>query len=331
MWWLRMDRLYNMHIRCLPASGKYTNPIKEPNGSDPFMVYSNGYYYLMTTTWTNIQITRATTINGLKTATPKVVYSESTPDRCCNWWAPEIHWQPKEGAWYIYYSAGPRDAWERAHALKGSSADIWNSTWTYAGAPAPPNRSNTSLIIDGTVLVLNDVRYFVFSSWDTGVTGFQCLFLSKMTSATTLGDATKISCPDKPWEQIGNNVQEGPAVLQRGNRTWIVYSASFCSGTGYKLGRLELTGSDPLLASSWTKYENPIFTSGNGLYQPGHNGFFKSPSGAQIYNVFHANHESPGKCDGSRFTNVALVYWNADGTPNLGSPPALSSNLTEPW
>ncbi|KAF8644291.1 hypothetical protein AX16_008566 [Volvariella volvacea WC 439] len=236
--------------------------------------------------------------------------------------------QPREGAWYIYYSAGPRDSWERAHALKGSSTDIWASTWTYAGAPAPPNRDFASLIIDGTVLIRNNVRYFIFSSWDTGG---QCLFISEMTSATTLGNATRISCPDLSWEQVGNKVQEGPAALYHGNRTWVVYSASFCSGTGYKLGRLELTGSNPLLTSSWTKFGSPIFTSANGNYQPGHNGFFTGPSGNNVYNVYHANHNSPGQCDGSRYTNVAPVNWNSDGTPNLGSPPPLTSDLAEPW
>ncbi|KAG8916618.1 hypothetical protein FRC00_014612, partial [Tulasnella sp. 408] len=82
----------------------FTNPIKNPNGSDPFMVYDGGYYYLTTTTWTNVQVwlpldatrkeeivTRATTVAGLKTATPKVVYTDSNSARCCNVWAPEMH------------------------------------------------------------------------------------------------------------------------------------------------------------------------------------------------------------------------------------------------
>ncbi|KAG9041906.1 hypothetical protein FS837_011578 [Tulasnella sp. UAMH 9824] len=52
------------------ATGSFTNPIKTTNGSEPFMVYDGGYYYLLTTTWGNIQITRAPTIAGLKTAPP---------------------------------------------------------------------------------------------------------------------------------------------------------------------------------------------------------------------------------------------------------------------
>lgn len=36
--------------------------------------------------------------------------------------------------------------------------------------------------------------------------------------------------------------------------------------------------------------------------QPGHNGFYLSPSGDQIWMVYHASSTSPGTCDGARYT-----------------------------
>ncbi|PFH50270.1 glycoside hydrolase family 43 protein [Amanita thiersii Skay4041] len=296
----------------------FTNPIKSRNGSDPFMVYHEGYYYLTSTTWSNIQITRATTIAGLKTASPKVIWTDGTSSRCCNMWAPEIH---------CYYSAGTSGTFDnqRIHVLKGSSNTIWDSSWSYAGRITIPNRDVWS--IDATVLVLGSTRYLVYSSWEGA---YQCLYIAQMTSATSVGNAVKISTPTLSWEQVGANVNEGPAAIYHGGRTWIVFSASNCAGTGYKLGRLELTGLNPLSASSWTKYGNPIFTSANGNYEPGHNGFFLSPSSNQIWNVYHASATSPGNCDGSRYTLVQPVSWNSDGTPNLGSPLPLSSNIAEP-
>lgn len=309
----------------LSRAATFQNPIKQTDGSDPFMVYHEGYYYLTTTTWTNIQITRATTIAGLKTATPKVVWTDSTASRCCNIWAPEIHYV--DGAWYIYYSAGTSDTFDnqRSHVLKGSSNIIWDSTWSYASRLVIPNRDTWA--IDGTVLVTSSANYFVYSSWDGDN---QCLWISQMTGATTLGNTVKISTPTYAWEQVGANVNEGPAPLYHGGRTFMTYSASNCAGTGYSLGRLELTGSDPLSVSSWTKYSSPIFTSANGNYEPGHNGFFLSPSGDEIYNVYHASSTSPGLCDGSRYTMVQAVGWHSDGTPNLGSPRALTDNVPEP-
>lgn len=106
-------------ICLLGSAAAYTNPIRNPGGSDPFLVYSGGYYYLMTTTWTDVEIARATTIDGLKTATKKSVYSDSTASRCCNVWSPEVHYF--DGAWYIYYTAGNSAdlTGQNIHVLKG--------------------------------------------------------------------------------------------------------------------------------------------------------------------------------------------------------------------
>jgi GH43 family beta-xylosidase len=104
----------------LGSAAAWVNPIRSSGGSDPFLVYSGGYFYLMTTTWTDVEIARATTIDGLKTATKKVVYSTTTASRCCNVWAPEVHYF--DGAWYIYYTAGDSADLDgqNIHVLKGS-------------------------------------------------------------------------------------------------------------------------------------------------------------------------------------------------------------------
>ncbi|KAF8719199.1 Glycosyl hydrolases family 43, partial [Rhizoctonia solani] len=339
--------LLSFYFLCVSA---FTNPLKTPNGSDPFMVYSNGYYYLMstaTTTWGNLQISRATSMAGLKTATPKVVWTDGTTSRCCQMWAPELH--QVSGSWYIYYTAGPKSGDVHIHAIKASSSDIWASSWSYAGSLVPPNRSKSAL--DATVLTHSSGNYLVWSSWEDGVG--QSLFIScafcflydekagtdllcsKMNSPTSIGNAVLISKPTNSWEKVGTGVNEGPAPLYHNGRTWIVFSASLCSTTGYSLGRIELTGSDPLQASSWVKYNNgPIFSAANGNYavshfSTGHNGFFTTPSGA-IWNVYHASPSSSVTCDGNRRTMVQPVNWNSDGTPNLGQPLPLSQNINEP-
>lgn len=76
----------------LVQSATFTNPLKNPNGSDPFIVTTGGYYYLLTTTWSDIQITRATTLNGLKNGEKKTVWKDTNSNRCCNVWAPEVHY-----------------------------------------------------------------------------------------------------------------------------------------------------------------------------------------------------------------------------------------------
>lgn len=57
-----------------------------------------------------------------------------------------------------------------------------------------------------------------------------------------------------------------PSVaLYHGGRTWLVYSASYC-WSNYKLGMLELVGSDPMVASNWVKNSEPIFQAADGDY-----------------------------------------------------------------
>jgi hypothetical protein len=50
----------------LSNAATYSNPIRAVDGSDPFIVYTGGYYYLLTTSWTDVEISRATTLNALK-------------------------------------------------------------------------------------------------------------------------------------------------------------------------------------------------------------------------------------------------------------------------
>lgn len=86
--------LFLLAIVQLAHAATYTNPLKTPNGSDPHIVYTGGYYYLTSTTWTNIQLTRATTLGGLKTAAPKTVWTDMTAARAGNFWAPGKHSSP---------------------------------------------------------------------------------------------------------------------------------------------------------------------------------------------------------------------------------------------
>lgn len=98
----------------------FSNPLVPKDGSDPFIVHSgDGYYYLLTTTWSDIRVTRSKTVGGLKAGESKVVWTDKTASRCCNVWAPEVHWI--DNAWWIYYTAGNNvnlDG-QRSFVLKG--------------------------------------------------------------------------------------------------------------------------------------------------------------------------------------------------------------------
>ena len=63
----------------------------------------------------------------------------------------------------------------------------------------------------------------------------------------------------------------------------------------YKLGMLELTGSNPLDPAAWTKRADPVFSSTNETFGVGHSCFVKSPDETQWWHVFHAKRDrQPG-------------------------------------
>ncbi|HEX2907807.1 MAG TPA: family 43 glycosylhydrolase [Phototrophicaceae bacterium] len=312
-------------------SGTLRNPLNL-GGPDPWLTYYEGNYYLAATTWTSEWTMRKSpTLAGLKTAVPQRIYFETDPARCCNFWAPEFRLLdgPNGPRWYFYYTAGTRDTYDnqRSYMLESAGTDPMGP-YTFKGRLFDPQNDGWS--IDGSVLELNGSLYFLFSSF---VGGLQSLFIAPMSDPWTIsGERTLISKPEYPWEQLTGFVNEGPVALYHDDQTFIVYSASACSGPDYQLGLLTYTGGDPLQAESWVKNPEPVFqrSDESGVFAPGHNGFFKSPDGTEDWIVYHANDSVSGACDGRRTTRVQKFTWNDDGTPNFGVPVSFEEVITAP-
>ena len=313
-------------------AGMLRNPLNPSRGPDPWLLYYEGNYYLSTTTGTSeLTMRESPTLAGLKTADPVQIYYETDPSRCCNMWAPEFHLLdgPNGLRWYFYYTAGEAGTLDnqRTHVLESEGADPLGP-YTYKARVYDPQ--NDVWAIDGSVMELNGSLYFLFSSW---VGENQSLFIAPMSNPWTLsGERVMISQPEYDWEQVGLNVNEGPVALHHAGRTFIIYSASFCDTPDYKLGMLTYNGGDPLNADSWVKNPEPVFerSDENGVFGPGHNGFFRSPDGTEDWIVYHANDSEEGGCDDGRTTRVQEFTWNADGTPHFGIPVSTTEEIPAP-
>lgn len=138
--------------------------------------------------------------------------------------------------------------------------------YEYKGSPL-----EDSYNIDGSYITIKGQLYLMYSQWNGD---YQQLFIVEMSDPwTASGSPSLLSSPSLDWEQVGMNVNEGPEPLIYNGHVYVVYSASYCATSSYKLGLLELTGDDPLSIDSWTKTSEPVFESANGVYAPGHNGF----------------------------------------------------------
>jgi GH43 family beta-xylosidase len=321
----------------VPASAApgrpFTNPIKAQKGADPWLVHHDGNYYQISTTFTNSLLMRKSpTLAGIATAPSVQVWQDTTPSRGANFWAPELHFL--NGRWYLYYSGAQVGApccdTQRTHVLESAGSDPLGP-YTYRNILTHSSLNTNGWLIDASVLQLNGSLYLL-GSGSIGNSG-QSLVIAPMSNPFTLsGGFSLISSPTLAWERQGGTVNEGAVALQRNGRTFIIYSASACWGPDYKLGRLTYNGGNPLSASSWVKNANPVFqrSDANSVFGPGHNGFFTSPDGTESWIVYHGNDSVNDGCDNGRTTRAQRFTWNADGTPNFGTPVRLGTTLDGP-
>lgn len=313
------------------SGSTFTNPLND-SGPDPWITYYEGNYYLAATTWggptVGLTMRKAPTIRELKSAAPVRIYQDATPDRCCNYWAPEFFLLdgPNGPRWYGYFTGGAAgDDFVRTqfmHVIESAGTDPLGP-YTYKGKLVERNA------LDGSVMELNGKMYAIYSVWNQT----QDLAIKEMSSPwETTGEETVISRPTHEWERQEGTVNEGPVAIHRDGRTFIIYAASACWGPNYKLGMLTYNGGDPLDAGSWDKHRYPVFQRADdrGVFAPGHNTFFKSPDGTEDWIVYHANDRPEDVCDMGRTPRIQKFTWNADGTPDFGTPVSTTTELEPP-
>ena len=306
-------------------------------GPDPWVIYHDGFYYEMNSTARNLVIRKTRDITELRRAERKVVWTPpATGPYSHEIWAPELHFL--RGKWYIYFAADAgQNKSHRLWVLENGSADPLSGDWTFKGQLTD---SSNKWAIDATVFEQSGKMYAVWSGWKGNRNGMQSLYIAELTNPWTVtGKRVKISSPQLPWEKIGSqydpyvSVNEGPEILKHDRKIFLIYSASGCWTDHYALGMLTAAAdSDLLNAKSWKKSPQPVFSSSPEAhaYGTGHNGFFKSPDGTQDWIIYHANPEPGEGCKNNRSPRIQQFTWNADGTPNFGTPVPLGEDIAKP-
>ncbi|MFD2720472.1 family 43 glycosylhydrolase [Hymenobacter monticola] len=310
----------------------FVNPLL-PSGPDPWVYQKDGFYYYMHTLNDRLAIWKTPKMSDLGTTPSQVVWTPPANSPAAgNLWAPELYFL--DGKWYIYYTAGPAGTnlgLQRTWVLENSSADPTTGSWVDKGRIF--NAGEDYWAIDGTVLEQNGNRYLIWSGHN-GIDGVQRLYISQMSNPWTLtGPRVELSRPQYAWELNGFGVNEGPEILKRGNKTHLVYSASFCGTDQYVLGMMTASSTaDPMLPASWVKAATPVFSQNpaNRAYATGHNAFFKSKDGSEDWIIYHANSNPNEGCVEKRNPRMQKFTWNADDTPNFGTPVAVGTAVTKP-
>lgn len=307
----------------------FSNPLLL-SGPDPWVTQEGADYYYMHTLGDRLAIWKTRDLTRLADARQKTIWKPpATGPNSHSIWAPELH--RIDDKWYVYYTAvdvaHDDDGHRGVFVLQNSAADPLTGDWLDRG------RINTRLTgLDGTTFALAGKRYFIYSAYDGPDS---VLAISLMKDPTTLtGDEAIIARPDLPWERHGGRqILEGPEFLQgpKGD-LFIVYSASACWTDDYALGILHAPpGSDPLNTASWRKSPTPVMKSApaNGVFAPGHNGFFSSPDGTEHWIIYHANPAAGMGCTQKRSPRIQRFKF-ADGVPVFDEPAGPSQRLDKP-
>lgn len=303
----------------------FTNPVME--GADPWVVKKDSFYYYAKSQAGGITVSRSTRLT--EPGTPVVVWRPPAQGwNRTNLWAPELHYL--EGKWYIYYTAGeagPPFIHQRSGVLEAVTDDpqgaYVDKGMLYTGDDIS-NPASVKWAIDLTPFRMNGQLYAVWSGWEENATTDrtpQHLYIARMRNPWTISSSrVKISSPVEPWEDGAElDLNEGPTLLRKNEKAFIIYSARESWLPAYQLGQLTLADTllDPMTASNWTK-KGPVFSGTDQVYGVGHASFTVSPDGTEHWIAYHAKKEpAPGW---NRDVRLQKFTWNPDGSPNFGVP-----------
>ncbi len=305
------------------AAAHWPRPLVRQRADPWVWRHTDGHYYFTATTpaYDRIELRRAASLDALGAAEPVVIWRKPDSGPMSHHvWAPELH--AIDGRWLIYFAAGRADdIWAiRMYALECADADPLTGRWIERGQI---RTGWESFSLDATTFAHDGKRYLVWAQHDPAFGGNTSLFIARMATPTEIvGPQVRIADPVFDWETGGFKVNEGPAVLVRGGRIFITYSAS-ATDARYCMGLLTADASADLLdPTSWTKTPAPVLTTcaSAGVYGPGHNSFTTLPDGRDVL-VYHARDYRDIVGDPlnnpDRHTRASLVHYGADGVPTF--------------
>ncbi|PHN06927.1 glycoside hydrolase family 43 protein [Flavilitoribacter nigricans] len=295
----------------------FTNPLFT-SGADPWITFVEGAYYYCYSRGGALHVKTAKNILDLRTAEAMQIWQPPADTKYSKeLWAPELH--KIEGRWYVYFAADDGDNANHRMYVLGSKDGSIGSGFEFLGQVGD---ASDKWAIDGTVFTHGGKSYFMWSGWKGDVNEAQHLYIAEMASPTEISsERVLVSSPDQDWEQRGSGnglptINEGPQVLKKNGRLYIVYSASGSWSNFYCLGLLRLDGVDPMDPAAWTKHPEPVFEGTDCVLSPGHCSF--TTIGDQDWIVYHVT-GFPGGGWNSRYVKMQPFYWNEAG-PLFGKP-----------
>ncbi len=289
------------------------------------------YYTMQPDDASNIVIYSSDNLEDIASGEQRMVWHV---DSMKHIWSPELH--RVNSKWYLYFEAddGNTDN-HQLYVLENTSdnpikgefkmKDVikTNEEWNFGLHP-------TSIIVQGK-------QYLLWSGWEHRRTEMetQYIYIARMLNPWTLDtERVRLSEPSLEWERQWINpngdrsaypifVNENPeAFITPDNRyVCVCYSASGVWTVYHVLGMLYARADADLLnPQSWTKSQEPLFTSDdiNKLYGASNISLVPTPEGKLEHLLYEAYHFENGEWLRSIF--LKPMAWDNEGLPSFGKP-----------
>ena len=136
--------------------------------------------------------------------------------------------------------------------------------------------------------------------------------------ATLAGPRVLLCEPDQEWERRAMPICEGPQILKRNGKLFLIYSASGSWTIDYCLGMLVNCSGDVLDPRAWEKH-GPVFQKTETIWGVGHCSFVTSPCGQEDWIVYHAKTRRKHGWE-DRDVHAKRFAWTNAGLPEYGTP-----------
>ena len=278
---------------CPPASGTFTNPIKQ-NTADPAVMAWNGKYYLVSTG--DFTIFESSDLVNWHT-TGVSIFPNGHPWAINNFWAPDLR---QVGNKFIFYYSADDGVTARVGA---AVADNLLGPYTDVGAPIV---SRPYGVIDVNYFKDDDGKQYLLWKEDAGNTR---IFIQELAAdgVTLVGTEKAILQKSLAWE--GDAGIEGPWLMKKDGQYYLFYSGNFFGSLDYAVG----VAKSATILGAYTKKADPILKGGPRWKSPGHNSVLSV--GGVDYAFYHA---WDGAITGNRVGMLDKITWSG-GWPLIGT------------
>lgn len=333
-------------------TGKLENYFPAPfieERADPQVYYdeaSKKYYF--TSSWPayggidkgydKIVIRQSDTLVGLADAEEHTIWTPpgSIYTGVHHIWAPELHHIGSK--WYCYFTGALSGDWDiRPRVLVcDDSKDITKAeNWTehdrFVNKDGAYDGAFDDFSLDMTHFENNGKHYVIWAYKRDNVSMLLMGEVDGNDPTKLTSDPMVLTYPEYAWECVQERVDEGPSVLKKNGRIYVVFSAA-ATGDMYCMGMISAPDTADLMnITSWTKCPTPVLQTKDltGQYGPGHNSFTVDDKGNAIL-VYHARDEechnklcgySNGNSlyDPCRNAMLAYVRYDSNGNPVFNS------------